>query len=79
LRDRKNLIMKKKLTLGEGKVCEGKTINPFCRVSSIDAISDALIIHLSIEQKIKPIGFFVLRVNPTLLNTLLSIGKKHYT
>lgn len=57
--------------LSEGEICEGRTINPFCRVSSIDAISDASIVNLSIERKIRLIGLLV----GSLLNTILSIGK----
>ncbi|KAJ3668276.1 hypothetical protein LUZ61_022936 [Rhynchospora tenuis] len=38
------------------------SIDPFNRVSSIDAISDASIVNLSIKRKIRPVGFFVLRV-----------------
>jgi hypothetical protein len=62
--------------LSEGEVCGGRTINAFCRVSSIDAISDVSIVNLSIERKIRPIGFLVLRVS-TKYHIILSIGKKH--
>ena len=52
-----------------------KRNNPFCRVSPINAASDALIIDSSIERKVTPMGS-VLQANPTTLVPIGGIGEE---
>jgi hypothetical protein len=49
--------------------------NSFCRVSPIDAASDASIVDSSIERKVTPIGS-VLQVNTTPLVPIGRIGEE---
>ena len=53
---KKKVYCKKKSTLFEGEVCKKKN-NSFCRVSPINAASDASIVDSSIERKVTPTGY----------------------
>ena len=55
-RKKKRLLQKKKSTLFEGEVCKKKN-NSFCRVSPINAASDASIVDSSIEREVTPTGY----------------------
>jgi len=61
-------------TLGEGEVWRSN--NSLCRVSSIDAASDASIVDFSIERKVTPPIGSVLQANPTPLVPIGGIGEK---
>ena len=73
IQDRKKRHYWNKSTLVEGEVC--KEDNSFCRVSPIDAASDASIVDSSIERKVIPIGS-VFGVNPTPLVPIGGIGEE---
>ena len=64
----------KKSTLVEGEVIE----NSFCRLSPINASSDASIVDSSIERKVTLMVWVrsVLRVNPTTLVPIGGIGEE---
>ena len=61
----------KKSTLVEGEVIE----NSFCRLSPINASSDASIVDSSIERKVTLMGS-VLQVNPTTPVPIGGIGEE---
>lgn len=57
------------------KFVKKKKKNSFCRVSPINAASDASIVDSSIERKVTPMGY-VLQVNPAPLVPIGGIGEE---